>query len=364
MRIIPWDEARSSRYNAVIDVRSPSEFAEDHLPDALNLPVLDDEERAEIGTIYCQQCRFEARRRGAMLVARNIASHLGAFFAGRAESDRFLIYCWRGGQRSRSMATILDAVGWRADVLRGGYKGWRTWIRERLVSRSPQIRFHVLTGLTGSGKSRILRLLAQTGSQVLDLESLGCHRGSLLGDEPGQPQPSQKHFEGLLATALDQFDPHRPVWVESESKRLGRLWIPEPLWQSMQRGTVTELSVPLAARADFLADEYAHFQHDPEALAAKLETLREPCGGQTLAAWRDHLRHGAWRDLSAGLLERHYDPVYRRCRNYAAPQHCVALNDLSPAELSRATGLLRSMESAAARSVTRSDPAPLSRAHP
>jgi len=364
MRIIPWEEARTARYTAVIDVRSPSEFAEDHLPDAISLPVLNDAERAEIGTIYCQQCRFEARRRGAMLVARNVASHLGSFFANRPESDRFLIYCWRGGQRSRSMATILDAVGWRADVLRGGYKGWRTWIRERLAARSPEFHFRILTGLTGSGKSRILRLLKAAGSQVLDLEALGQHRGSLLGDEPGQPQPSQKHFEGLLATTLEQFDPQRPVWVESESKRLGRLWIPEPLWLSMQQGSVTEISAPLAARADFLATEYAHLQNHPDDLAAKLETLREPCGSQTIATWHSLIRSGAWTELSAGLLARHYDPVYRRCHNYPAPQQTIALDNLSPAELSRAAATLRATEPATTGAITRSVPSPLSHAHP
>jgi tRNA 2-selenouridine synthase len=363
MRIIPWEEARTARYTAVIDVRSPSEFAEDHLPDAISLPVLNDAERAEIGTIYCQQCRFEARRRGAILVTRNIASHLGSFFADRPESDRFLVYCWRGGQRSRSMATILDAVGWRADVLRGGYKNWRAWIRDYLASHTPQFHFHILTGLTGSGKSRVLRLLAASGSQVLDLEALGRHRGSLLGDEPGLAQPSQKHFESLLATTLGQFDPRRPVWVESESKRLGRLWIPEPLWLAMQQGSVTEISAPLTARAAFLATEYHHFQNQPDDLAAKLETLREPCGSQTITTWRSLISSGAWTDLCAGLLERHYDPVYRRCHNYAAPQQTIALDNLSPAQLSRAAATLKASEPSIV-NLTRSVPSPLSHAHP
>ena len=337
MRFLTWQESRAGRpFTAVIDVRSPAEHAEDRVPGAVNLPVLEDAERAEVGRLYVQESRFKARRLGAAMVARNAARHLETWFADQPEHASFLLYCWRGGQRSRALAMILDAVGWQASVLAGGYKAWRAWVREDLERRCGELRFSVVTGLTGTGKTALLRHLASRGEQVLDLEGLGEHRGSLLGDQPEREQPSQKRFESLLRDRMEAWDARRPVWVEGESKRLGRLWLPEPLWRAMEAAPVHELEVPAAVRADFLLQEYAHFTAAPEALAAKLETLREACGGVRLAEWREAIRGGRWQEFVASILEHHYDPGYRRKRRFAAPIRSHVLTDLGESGLEAA----------------------------
>ncbi len=330
MHYLNWVECLDQKpFTRIIDVRSPAEYAENHIPGAVNLPVLTNEERAEVGTLYTQVSRFDARRLGAAMVARNTAAHLETFFAPHPEHSRFLLYCWRGGQRSRAMALILHAVGWNVTVIAGGYKSYRAHVRESLMRLGPLLRCHMLTGLTGSGKTRLLRGMAEQGSQVLDLEGIGGHRGSLLGEEPGMVQPSQKHFESLLLQQLERFDLTKPLWLESESKRLGRLWIPEPLWQAMLSATVHEVTAPAEARAAFLLREYPHFVAAPEALIKKLETLKEACGGKQLAAWNGMIRTGQWHAFVMSLLECHYDPVYRRCRDFPEPvsQHVLASLD-------------------------------------
>ena len=316
MRYLNWQECLAEKeFTQIIDVRSPGEFALDHVPGAVNLPVLNNDERAEMGRLYVQVSRYDARRLGAAMVARNAATHLEGFLSPYPEHSRFLLYCWRGGNRSKAMAVILDAVGWDVTVLAGGYKNYRAHVREAMTRLCPALRCHILTGLTGSGKSLLLRHMAGQGHQVLDLEMLGCHRGSLLGEEPGAPQPSQKHFESLVLRQIEGFDPAKPMWIESESKRLGRLWLPEPLWAVMTAAPVHELHVPAAVRADFLVGGYGHFVAAPDALVEKLETLREPCGGEQVAAWQAMIRAGEWVEFVRSLLECHYDPVYRRCRD-------------------------------------------------
>ena len=328
MRYLNWQDCLKEKpFTEIIDVRSPEEFAENHVPAAVNLPVLSNEERAEVGRLYHQASRFDARRLGAAMVARNMAGHLETFFAPYPEHSRFLLYCWRGGQRSRAAATILHAVGWDVTVIAGGYKNYRAYVRDALERVGPKLRCHLVTGLTGSGKSRLLRTMAATGHQVLDLEALGHHRGSLLGDEPGAAQPSQKAFESSLLEQLERFDLAKPVWLESESKRLGRLWLPEPLWQAMLAASVHEILVPAAARAAFLTTEYGHFIDDPDALLAKLQTLKEACGGKQLESWQEMIRQRRWEEFVVSLLERHYDPVYRRSNGFSAPvsQHAAGV---------------------------------------
>lgn len=336
MRYLSWQDCLAEKpFTRIIDVRSPAEYAENHLPEAVNLPVLSNDERAEVGRLYCQVSRFDARRLGAAMVARNAAGHLETFFLPFPEHSRFLVYCWRGGQRSRAMAMILHSVGWDVTVIAGGYKGYRAHVRESLDRMCPLLRCHVVAGLTGSGKSRLLRQMDLKGQQVLDLEAIGCHRGSLLGDEPETPQPSQKHFESLLLQQIERFDLTKPVWVESESKRLGRLWLPEPLWQAMMGATVHEIEVPAPERAAFLLQEYPHFVAAPDVLVAKLQTLRESCGGKQLAAWEEMIRGGRWREFVASLLERHYDPVYRRSGGFPAPVSCHSMESLNEDSLTR-----------------------------
>jgi tRNA 2-selenouridine synthase len=279
------------------------------VPGAVNLPVLNDAERAEVGALYAHE-PFAARRLGAGLVSANIARHLREWCAGQPKTWRPLLYCWRGGQRSRSFALVLREVGWKATVLEGGWRAYRRKVVVDLETLAGSRRFHALSGLTGVGKSRVLRWLAGRGENVLDLEQLAAHRGSLLGREPQAEQPSQKRFESLLWEALERTDPARPVWVEAESRRIGRLLIPTPLWHGMMGGSVTEITAPLESRVDALLDDYAHFQRDPDTLLALLPTLIGPHSRTQVTAWQDQVRAGDWRELVSSLLTLHYDPRY------------------------------------------------------
>ncbi len=306
------DVAAIRAYRERIDVRSPSEYAIDHLPDAVSHPVLDDAERARIGTMHTQDSAFAARRAGAAIVARNIAAMLEGAFAGKPRDWAPLVYCWRGGQRSRSLAHILNEIGWRAAQLEGGYRAYRRHVVAQLETLPGRFRFKVICGLTGSGKSRLLAAFAAVGAQVLDLEGLARHRGSLLGDLPGDQQPSQKSFEsGLLAT-LDALDRARPVYVESESKKIGTVQVPETLLAAMRTAEGIRIELPPSLRIELLKSEYAHFLADHGALAARLERLIPLHGKKTIGRWIDAAKAGDWDMLVGELLELHYDPSYTR----------------------------------------------------
>ena len=199
------------RFHAVIDARSPSEFALDHLPGAVNWPSLDDEERRLVGTEYKQVSPFEARKRGAVLVARNIARHLEREAQDLPREWRPLVYCWRGGQRSGALALVMGQVGFDVHVLEGGYREFRRRVVSALETAGTDLDLRLICGKTGSGKSRLLQALAAQGAQVLDLEALAQHRGSVLGSLPGAPQPSQKRFETLLWQQLQAFRRDQPV---------------------------------------------------------------------------------------------------------------------------------------------------------
>jgi len=237
----PTRPADRHGFDAIIDARSPAEFAEDHIPGAINCPVLDDAERATVGTLYAQQGAFEARRVGGAMVAANLARHLRQQFADKPQGWRPLIYCWRGGMRSGSMVQWLRLVGWDAQQLAGGYKAFRRHVIEQIAALVPRLDLRVLVGATGSAKTRVLQALASQGAQVLDLEHCARHKGSLLGAMPGVEQPSQKNFETQIATALEGFDLSRPVYVEGESARIGRLSLPVPLVQRLRAGACLEI---------------------------------------------------------------------------------------------------------------------------
>ncbi|HUQ27115.1 MAG TPA: tRNA 2-selenouridine(34) synthase MnmH [Usitatibacter sp.] len=332
---LPLKLAELRGFDDILDARSPAEYADDHLPDAINVPVLDDEERALVGTIYKERSAFDAKRVGAPLVARNIALAIERHFAGRPRNWKPLVYCWRGGGRSGALVHILRQVGWDARRLEGGYKAFRRQVVADLEKLPPRLRFHVICGATGSGKSRLLEALGAAGGQVLDLEVLAAHRGSVLGELPHAPQPTQKAFETSLWTALSQFDPKRPVYVESESKKVGNLRVPEPLIEFMRAARCFRLEADIPTRVALLMEEYAHFVADPQALAAKLELLRDLHGRERLDEWRAHLGAGRWEPLVGDLLESHYDPAYHRSlfRNYRDAQGATSIpvRDISPA---------------------------------
>ena len=306
------DAASLAPFDALIDVRSPSEFAEDHAPGAINLPVLDDAERAQVGTIYVQESRFLARRIGAALVARNIARHLETALADKPGSFRPLVYCWRGGQRSNAMATVLSQVGWRAAVLAGGYRTYRRQVKAKLYDEPARLRLVLIDGHTGSAKTEILARAAARGIQTLDLEGLAQHRGSLLGALPGRPQPSQKMFESRLLSAIERLDPDRPVLVEAEASKIGERIVPPALWQVMTKAPRITLRVPAEARARYLAAGYADIARDLDALEALLARLPGRHGRKTVAAWRALAEAGDLETLAGALIEAHYDPAYGR----------------------------------------------------
>ena len=330
--------ATRARFDLVIDVRSPGEFALDHVPGAVNLPVLNDAERAEVGTIYVQESRFKARQVGAAYVARNVARHLETALADRPGSFRPLLYCWRGGMRSNAMAVILSQVGWRTAVLAGGYRTYRREVMAQLYEAEPRFRAVVLDGPTGTGKTEVLQRLAARGVQVLDLEGLAEHRGSLLGRLPGRVQPPQKLFESRLAAQLDALDPARPVVIEAESSKVGEIVLPPLVWRAMAEATQIELAAPDAARARYLADAYSHLAQDPAELAALLERLPSRLGRRRIEAWMQLVAQGALAQPAAELIALHYDPAYRRSSRKQARKALgqVALEDLTPASLDRA----------------------------
>ena len=324
------DAATLAGFDVVIDVRSPGEFAEDHVPGAINLPVLSNAERAEVGEIYVQRDKFDARRLGAAYVARNVGAHLQGPLAAWPGGFRPLIYCWRGGMRSNAMAVILDQVGWRVGVLNGGYRTYRRGVVERLYAPEPAFTAVVLDGPTGVGKTDMLVRLAARGMQALDLEGLANHRGSLFGDLGAQP--SQKLFESRLLSALDGLDRARPVVVEAESSRIGEVFLPPALWRAMEAGRRVALDAPAEARAAALLADYAGFAQDREKLAATLQRLPGRHGRKRLAAWAELAHAGGLAELALQLVVEHYDPAYARARkDMARPSAVVDLETLEPA---------------------------------
>jgi len=307
--------AQLAEFDAILDARSPGEFAEDHLPGALNFPVLSDEERVLVGTLYKQMSPFEAKKVGAARVARNIAAHIDTHCLDKPKNWRPLIYCWRGGKRSGAFTHILREIGWDAHQLEGGYKAWRRQIVADLAVLPATFTFRVISGATGSAKSRVIEALAGGGAQILHLEMLAAHKGSVLGNLPNERQPSQKAFETRLHTSLMTLDTARPVFVEAESRRIGTLQVPEALIVAIRAAPCLCIEATTAARIDFLLRDYDYFIHDPHRLTEKLGHLHGLQSGETLAHWQALIETGDFRTLVTALLEAHYDPLYQRSQS-------------------------------------------------
>ncbi|MCV2419026.1 tRNA 2-selenouridine(34) synthase MnmH [Paucibacter sp. DJ2R-2] len=301
------------RFDCLIDARSPAEFALDHIPGAINCPVLDDEERRIVGTLYKQEGAFEARRVGGAMVAANLARHLQSEqFKNQPIGWKPLVYCWRGGLRSGSMVQWLRLVGWDAQQLAGGYKRFRQHVMETLDQRCPALPLRVVCGATGSAKTQLLQALARQGAQVLDLEGLACHKGSMLGDLPGQAQPSQKAFDTALYAALAGLDLSQPVYIEAESRKIGRITVPSALLERMRASPCIELRASEEARLEFLLRDYAYLGADGAGLAQILDRLRPSHGHETVNRWQDWARSATLAPLFAELMRSHYDPHYAR----------------------------------------------------
>ncbi|MFT3955926.1 MAG: tRNA 2-selenouridine(34) synthase MnmH [Piscinibacter sp.] len=319
---IPADQAlaRLAEFHTVVDARSESEYAEDRLPGALNWPTLNDAERALVGTEYRQVSPFMARKRGAVIAARNIAAHIEREVMDKPKDWQPLVYCWRGGQRSGALSTVLSAIGFRVHLLEGGYQRYRRAVIAALDELPPRLDLRVVCGVTGSGKSRLLQRLAErSDAQVLDLEALANHRGSVLGLVPGHPQPGQKQFESRIWDALRHFDPARPVIVESESKKVGDLRVPEKLVERMRAAPCVRLELSLEGRVQLLIEDYDFFVRDSAAFCQRLDALRVLRGHEVVNGWQEAARAGHTREVVRDLLVSHYDPVYLQSmkRNFA-----------------------------------------------
>jgi len=333
----------SHGYDTLIDVRAPAEFAEDRMPGAINLPVLDDAQRAEVGTIYKQASAFTARKTGAALVARNAAAHIEGPLAHHDGAWRPLVYCWRGGQRSNAFASILGQIGWRVAVVEGGYRSYRAVVKTLLYDQPMTMPVVLLDGNTGTAKTELLGLVAARGGQVLDLEGLANHRGSVFGSMGAQP--SQKAFESALAVRIARLDPGRPVLIEAESSKVGARVVPPMLWAAMTGAPRLCLKVPVAARARYLVTAYGDIIADGRRLAGVLEALRPHQGAAQVAHWQGLAGAGAFEDLAGELIVNHYDPRYGRHRSGATVGETLAVDRLDEAGLAQtADRIMAAME--------------------
>ena len=317
-------------FSSIVDVRTPLEFEEDHLPGAINFPALYNEQRIEVGTLYKNE-PFAARVLGARYLSLNVAKHLLTLEEIWDRKQQPLLYCWRGGLRSRSFAYILRSIGWRARIIDGGYKSYRKFVINDLKTSlaAPRPHFHVLAGLTGTGKTRLLHHLKEKGAQVLDLEQLANHRGSLLGRVG--PQPSQKHFESTLHHTLQTFEPDQPVFVEAESNRIGSRCLPPSLWKKLATASVTEVQLSLPSRAELLLADYPRFLKEPTALLKLLDKLRPLRGHQQVEHWHHLVKSQEWSAFLTSILRDHYDLCYRPAgsekSNYQLPSNTLELSD-------------------------------------
>ena len=339
-----------SAFSEIIDVRSPEEFALDHLPGAINLPVLNDEERVRVGTLY-KSSPFEARKLGAGLVSANAATHLREHFLEKNMDYVPLLYCWRGGMRSRSLTHILSSVGWNAQLLNGGYRAFRKWMVADLEDILNQDCFQltVLSGLTGVGKTRLLHALAEQGAQIIDLEGLANHKGSLLGTPHCGKQPSQKLFESRLWQSLRHLDLSKPIYTEAESNRIGDVHCPPALWKKLGNSSVLEIQLPLAERTKLLREDYPHFADNPTLLSELLDVLRRLRGNTLIDQWQQQIQANDWDHFLTSILKDHYDLSYRKPGDaksiYPEPKASVAIPSTSADSYSSAAASIIHMES-------------------
>ncbi|MDJ0837201.1 MAG: tRNA 2-selenouridine(34) synthase MnmH [Acidobacteriota bacterium] len=305
-------EIYRNRAQIIIDARSPGEFNEDHIPGAVNVPMLDNEQRAEIGTLHRENV-FEARKLGAMYAVEAIRQFLDSDLIRNAKKNTaMLIYCARGGMRSGSLATVLAQIGFTVFRLDRGYKAYRAYVLDKLKQPLPG-PVHVLYGYTGSSKTRVLQALASKVN-VLDLEGCARHRGSLLGDLIGVPQPTQRGFESALADTVQGFDPRKPTLLEGESRKIGKVNLNDGLWQQLKKARPLWLEIPRSQRVAFILRDYHDLMENPDVLARKFERLSRYLPKARTAELQELLENKSWPLFVERLLEWHYDPLYGRRR--------------------------------------------------
>ena len=297
-------------FDTIIDVRSPSEFEEDHIVGAINCPVLSDLEREKVGTIYKRESTFKAKIIGSSLTARNIAKHIEERFLEYKGSWQPLVYCWRGGQRSKAFAIILSEVGWRTQQLEGGYKEYRNHVLEYINTIGSKLKIILISGKTGSAKTKILHSIAQQGGQILDLEGLANHKGSLLGKIPNLKQPSQKFFESKLYYQLKKLNLSKRIFVEAESSKIGNIHIPKTIWAKMIVSPRIEIKADIQLRSNFLVKDYEYMCKNPELINPLIFGLRKRLSKKLVDSWKELINQKQWRQLTTSFLENHYDPSY------------------------------------------------------
>lgn len=320
-------------YDLIIDARCPREYQEDHIPGAVNMPVADDDEYAEVGTLH-RTDKMGAYRIGVAYSLKNIARHLSEDLPNYGWQSKILVYCFRGGKRSKLWFDALETIGYKVDKLQGGWKGYRRWVNDQLKNVPTEYRYNVLSGPTGCGKTRLLYALRDVGGQVLDLEDIAVHRGSVLGSLPGKSQPSQKYFDTLLLNHLSKYDLNRPIWVEAESKKIGNVQLPNALLETMRKGLTIQVDTVMPQRVLLWREDYRHFEEDPLGMLERLKFLRPLVGGEEFEAWELLAERREMPELFERLMRNHYDPAYRRSilRNYPAIDESplITLRDLSP----------------------------------
>lgn len=301
-----------STYDAIIDARTPREFAEDHIPGAINLPVVDNDEYAHTGTMH-RSDTHTAYIYGVAASLNRLSHYTATVLPTFPRGSRILVYCFRGGKRSKLWYDTLTSVGsFKAEKLEGGWKAYRAWVIEQLGDLPKRLRFVVLCGSTGVGKTRLLSRLAQRGAQVLDLEAMASHRGSVIGYLPSTPQPTQKWFDSMLRQKLQGFDATQPIFVESESRKIGRIQLPESLFLQIRQSPCIGIEASMPERVRVWMEDYGHFRSDPDGFVARLDRLRRIAGHAEVNAWIDLVRDGQFAECFERLMVNHYDPLYLR----------------------------------------------------
>lgn len=312
----------------LLDVRSPGEFRSGHIPGATSFPLFSDEERAAVGTCYRQQGPHEALVLGLKYVGPKMAGFLTTADQLNPHRQTIRMHCFRGGQRSQSMAWLLRKAGHPVVVLDGGYKAYR---RHLLASFEEPQEIVVLSGCTGSGKTAILHRLAEMGEQVVDLEGLASHRGSAFGGYHQPADLTSEMFENRLFEAWRDLDRSRAVWLEDESRSLGKVFIPHPFWLQMRAAPVVFLDVPQQARVRYLVGEYGNY--DRELLSGSVDRIAKRLGPQSHAACKEALDEGNYEEVVRITLE-YYDKAYRYSLNKRQPEllYRLSVEDISPTD--------------------------------
>ncbi|CAL6367281.1 unnamed protein product [Bathycoccus prasinos] len=321
--LVESNEFDPEMYDLVCDVRSPSEYKDDHVPFAISTPVLSDQQREEIGTMYVQVDPFEAKKLGAKLTSENLSKILEEHFLHLPKTTKVCVYCFRGGERSLSLAHVLSRIGFDVSYVPGGYKKYRETTLKYLKEEAAKFRYHVVAGKTGCAKGKLLDALEKRGAQVIDLERFAEHRGSVLGEDPENGfvgQPSQKMFDSRLAHKMRKFDEKRVIFVEGESSMIGKVQIPTMTWKRMGEGKATILSIPMEHRVKWIRQNYEHFETtEVPRLLEKLQVLEKRVGNERVNQWRSLVAEKKWDQFVEEILVHHYDRAYDQASKRSRP---------------------------------------------